>query len=199
MLPQDHLRAHEEEDQRLTEYQLPASERQDEEREDHIVIQSLEGAENGDKSPAEPWNTDFLTQVDNDGVDEGANEASNRIKDVDNQRTNDNQMSVEVLDENKVVSYGDDDHQESTTDTDVGVDDRFVKTAVYTDEHGLQFDIAVGDSDEDNKDDVKVVGVTEQEQFDVQEDGQDAGEAASGMVVRRIKNYWVICQTEGFF
>lgn len=173
----------------LPESQQHADEMHEEASEDESATDSLGNPDVSSDSPEVTSSTDDHTQAEhehptneaankaaNEPANEVANEAANEGKDnwehsQDHKLTNDNERTVqdsepENNDPNNDPKIGDD-MQETMEDNDEGVDDRTERTRVYTDPNGVQYDVRIEYSnpqDEESNDDVKVVGVAEQEQ-----------------------------------
>ena len=176
------------------ESQQHADEMHEEASEDQSATDSLGNPDVSSDSPIVTSSNGDHTQAEHEHptnkaakepANEVANEATNEGKDnrehSQDKLTNDNERTVQdsepennnpnndpkIWDESQVPDDNNNDHQETMEDNDEGVDDRTERTRVYTDPNGVQYDVRIEYSnpqDEESNDDVKVVGVAEQEQ-----------------------------------
>lgn len=192
------------------ESQQRADEVQNVMNEDESVADMLESRDVSREDPV-PSGTDDQTQAGhkhpaNDAANEAPNDAGEATEEVANEGKDDGKASQEELrNENEMetsqsqpeniptnnaeaLDRENNNQQVTLEDNDEGIDDRTKKTKVYTDSSGVQYDVQIeylDTADEDN-DDVKVVGVTEQPQPKVEEDSV-TDEIVDDKVRRRIE------------
>ena len=183
-----HLKAPENEGQ-PSERSQRHNEEQDKPNQGDSATDSLENSGVSDDSPVETSRGNDDTQtVPKDLAKEDANEAADKVveettnedkvnEDLNqdaliNERTGqDSQQQInnpKTGDENQVLDNGDEDFQETTNIEEVndeGVDDKTERTSVFTDSNGIQYDVKMEylDQQDEGSNDVKVVGVTEEE------------------------------------
>ena len=170
-----------------------AEEEQDLANEDESVADVSESRGVFSQDPV-PSTTDDLTKVEQ--LDPGLNEAPNKEDDeatlgtANEGKDGGKPNQEELVDENRVESSQtqqenvltndgealDDENtngQSTMEDNDEDVVDKTKKTEVYTDPTGVQYDVQIeyfDPAEKDSNEDVKVVGVTEQPQTNVDED-----------------------------
>lgn len=182
-----------EDDGEPLESQQHAEEEQDVANEDESVADMSESRDVFSEDPA-PSTTDDKTKVDQ--LDPGLNEAPNEEEDeatlgaANEGKDGGKPNQEELVNENKVESsqtqqenvltndgeaLDDEDANRQVTmeDNDEDIVDKTKKTEVYTDPTGVQYDVQIeylDPAEEDNNEDLKVVGVTEQPQSNVDKD-----------------------------
>ena len=182
-------------DQPLESHQH-ADEVQEVTNEDESVADMLESHDISNEDPV-PSNTDDQTRAEHqhpandaankapkenadEATEEVANEGKNDAKPGQEELRKENELETAQFQPENVptndveaLDHENNNRQVTMEDNDEGVDDRTKKTEVYTDPRGVQYDVQIeylDPADEDHKnDDVKVVGVTEQPQPNVDE------------------------------
>ena len=197
-------------DQPLESHQH-ADEVQEVTNEDESVADMLESRDISSEDPV-PSNTDNQTKAEHqhpandaankapkENADEATQEVANEGKDdakpgQEELRKENEMETIQLQPENvptndvEALDHENNNRQVTVDDNDEGVDDRTKKTEVYTDPRGVQYDVQIeylDPADEDDKnDDVKVVGVTEQPQPNVDETNGQTNRAVDDKVRR---------------